>query len=171
MTGVYPVPQVNRHSFAEVKAAAQGLWPGIAISAGIPPEALNGRNQPCPGCGGRDRFRFIDKKGDGFFVCGGGGERTAGDGFRLLEHVRGWSASESLHFVADYLGLAGREITQADRDAYRQRRILEALAHELEVLRLAVADRLAQRAHSPEDAERERVAIERVQRGLAVMRD
>lgn len=171
MTGGDVSRETNRHCFAEVKAAAQGLWPGIAIAAGIPPEALNGRNQPCPGCGGRDRFRFIDKKQDGFFVCGGGGDRTTGDGFRLLEHVHGWSASESLHFVADYLGLAGHEITKADRDAYRKRRILEALAHELEVLRLAVADRLSQRELSNDDAERERVAIERIQRGLAVMRD
>lgn len=163
--------EVNRYSFAEVKAAASGLWPGILIASGLAPELLSSRHQPCPGCGGVDRFRFIDKKGDGFFICGGGGDQTAGDGFRLLEHVHGWSASEALRFVADYLGLAGREISKADRDAYRKRRIVEALAHELEVLRLAVADRLQSRELSETDAERETIAVRRVRDALGMIYD
>lgn len=161
---------VIQHSFAETKAAAADLWPGILIASGIAPEALNGRHQSCPGCGGVDRFRFIDKTGDGFFICTGGGERSAGDGFHLLEHVHGWSSSEALHFVADYLGLHGTEVTRADREVLRRRRILQALAHELEVLRLAVADRLAGKMLSDGDAARERLAIGRTINGLAVLR-
>lgn len=161
----------TRYVFAEVKAAASGLWPGIILSAGIAPELLNGRHHPCPGCGGKDRFRYIDTKGDGYFVCGRGGDPLTGDGFALLQHACGMTPRESLRFVADHLGLGGREITEADRNQYQQRRILEALAHELEVLRIAVADRLAQRALSDKDTKRERLAIDRVQRGLAVLRD
>lgn len=161
--------EVNRHSFAEVKAAAEGRWPGILIASGMAPELLNKRHHPCPGCGGRDRFRFIDAKGDGFFICGGGGDRTVGDGFTLLEHVHGMSPAESLRFVADYLGLAGREITKADRDAYKKRRILEALAHELEILRLAVADDLSGRTLSETDTDRLRLAAERARAGLGVL--
>lgn len=159
----------RQHTFADVKAAAAGRWPGILISAGIAPEYLNKRHHDCPVCGGKDGFRYIDTKDDGFFICNR--SDVAGDGFQLLQHVCSMSASESLHYVADHLGMAGREITQADRNQYKRRRILEALAHELEVLRIAIADRLAQRELSMEDAERERLAVDRIQRGLAVMRD
>src|SRR4029450_2369171 len=37
---------------------------------GTPAPCLDGHNRPCPMCGGKDRFRFIDKKdGDGMWVC------------------------------------------------------------------------------------------------------
>ena len=159
----------RRHSFAEVKEAAAGLWPGIAIAAGMAPEVLDGRHHPCPGCGGKDRFRFIDNKGDGFFICNGGGDRMAGDGFQLLQHVIGLSPSESLRFVADYIGMRGQENSPEDRAKYHQRRILEAMGLELDVLRIAVADRLAGKTLSDVDRKRERLASERVRRGLEAL--
>lgn len=157
--------------FSEVKTAAEHKWAGVLIAAGLAPEILNGRHHPCPGCGGTDRFRYIDTKGDGFFICNGGGDRVAGDGFQLLQHACGMAASEALRYVADHLGLAGRELTKADRSRYQQRRILEALQHELEVLRIAVADRLSDRALSEPDTKRERLAMDRIQRGMEALRD
>lgn len=159
----------TRFDYAEVKRAASGRWAELLVASGLAPEVLNGRHHPCPGCGGADRFRFIDREQDGFFICNGAGDRTAGDGFRLLEHVHGMTPGDALRFVADYLGLSGREISQADRNAYRNRRILEALAHELEVLRLAVSDRLAGREHKQEDTDRECLAAERVRNGLRML--
>jgi putative DNA primase/helicase len=52
--------------FAELTA---GRWPGILAALGIPSRALNHRNGPCPACGGRDRFRFIDSGGKGTWIC------------------------------------------------------------------------------------------------------
>jgi len=47
-------------------AAAQGRWPEIlAALAGLSDAELSDRHQPCPRCGGTDRYRFDDKDGSG----------------------------------------------------------------------------------------------------------
>ena len=53
---------------------------GILSSA-----ALAGRDQPCPACGGHDRFRFTDK-GFGRWFCRGCG--MGGDGLRLVQTIK-----------------------------------------------------------------------------------
>ena len=101
-----------RLDFNTVRAAAAGRWPAILTACGLDAAHLTGRHAACPGCGGRDRFRFDDRDGAGTWLCSaGGGAPLAGDGFALLAHVHGWSASEALHRVADALGLRdGREL-------------------------------------------------------------
>ena len=92
--------------FSEVSAAAKGQWKTLLPSLGVDAHALHGKHCACPGCGGKDRFRFDDKEGNGTFVCSqGGGELLAGDGFMLLEHVHGWTRAESFHAVRDALGM------------------------------------------------------------------
>ena len=90
----------------DVIHAAIGRWPHILPALGIPHEYLFDRHGPCPGCGGKDRYRFDDKDGRGTFVCGGGGDNLTGDGFDLLQHVHGWSRQEAFQAVKEYLGLA-----------------------------------------------------------------
>ena len=90
-------------TFDTVKAAAHGRWPEILAGLGIDPAALRNRHGPCPGCGGKDRFRFDDKD-VGRFYCGGGGEPVSGDGFALLQHVHGWTAREALERVSEAVG-------------------------------------------------------------------
>ena len=54
------------------KERARGRWRAILPAIGIDPGYLTGRNGPCPMCGGKDRFRYIDRRGhdgDGMFVC------------------------------------------------------------------------------------------------------
>jgi putative DNA primase/helicase len=52
------------------KERARGRWRQILPALGIDEEFLTGRNCPCPMCGGRDRFRFIDRQdGDGMWLC------------------------------------------------------------------------------------------------------
>ncbi|WP_198926249.1 primase-helicase zinc-binding domain-containing protein, partial [Acidithiobacillus thiooxidans] len=82
--------------FPEVAAAARGHWKTLLPSLGVDTHALNGKHGACPGCGGKDRFRFDDRDGNGTFVCSqGNGDTLAGDGFILLEHVHGWTRPES----------------------------------------------------------------------------
>jgi phage/plasmid primase-like uncharacterized protein len=92
--------------FDAVHRAAADRWPEILASLGINPAALRNRHGPCPGCGGKDRFRF-DDTGVGRFYCNGGGEPVSGDGFKLLQHVHGWSAGEALQRVAEACGMDG----------------------------------------------------------------
>lgn len=101
----------QRIDFNAVRTAAAGRWLAILPALGIADEYLRDRHGPCPGCGGRDRFRYDDENGSGSWLCGGAGRIESGDGFGLLSHCYGWTAAECLHRVADVLGLRdGREL-------------------------------------------------------------
>ena len=178
-------------SFAAVKAAARGHWPAILPALGIPAEALVNRHGPCPGCAGRDRFRFDDREGNGTWICGGGGERRAGDGFALLGHCLGMTPAAALAAVTKYLGLHGdatpedRQEAHRRRDAAAQADIEAALLDELYVLVSIVQARVTDRtialdrnfrAARPEwrplpdgEWEREREAAGRICNGLEAL--
>jgi putative DNA primase/helicase len=54
------------------KERAHGRWRQILPAFGIDDRFLTGRNCPCPMCGGRDRFRYLDRRGqdgDGMWIC------------------------------------------------------------------------------------------------------
>ncbi|MFO1432767.1 MAG: toprim domain-containing protein [Candidatus Competibacteraceae bacterium] len=85
-----------------IKARAQHSWPAILAGLGIDPRYLQNRHGPCPACGGKDRFRFDDREGQGTFYCNQCG---SGDGFHLLERVHGWSFRDALQAVAHWLGM------------------------------------------------------------------
>ncbi len=96
----------RKEALRTLPATANGRWPEILVGLGIDREALTDDHKACPGCGGTDRFRFDDQGGRGTWICGGGGNPQAGDGFNLLSHAFGWSASESYLAVARYFGVA-----------------------------------------------------------------
>ena len=57
----------------ELKARAHGRWTEILRTLGVDEKVLNKRNQPCPMCGGTDRFQYTDKFGEGNYHCRGCG--------------------------------------------------------------------------------------------------
>lgn len=65
---------------------ARGRWPGILTALGVPAKALRNKHGPCPVCGGKDRFRFDDKGGNGTFICSQCG---AGNGVKLVQMLKG----------------------------------------------------------------------------------
>ena len=96
----------NAPRFSDVAQAATDRWPFVLTALGVEEMFLRRRHGPCPGCGGRDRFRFDNRDGRGTFICGAGGNTPiAGDGFELLRHVHGWSRPEALKAVAGWLGM------------------------------------------------------------------
>lgn len=119
--------------FAEVRTAAAGRWESIHRALGVQlATTSHQKHTPCPGCGGKDRFRVdADYQDSGRWICGGGGDFQQGDGFALLAHVHGWTAGESLKAVAEHLGLSRAsewERQQIRRKAAEQAAKLEALA-------------------------------------------
>ncbi|MHC5582641.1 primase-helicase zinc-binding domain-containing protein [Escherichia coli] len=78
---------------------ALGHWPRILPALGI--QVLKNRHQPCPVCGGSDRFRFDDREGRGTWYCNQCG---AGDGLKLVEKVFGVSPSDAAAKVAAVTG-------------------------------------------------------------------
>ena len=91
------------------KRRASGNWPSILERLGVDAKVLGKRNQPCPACGGKDRFQFTDKYGDGNYVCRGCGP---GDGFALLQRCLDWKFIEALQAVEDLLGIAPDRLQQ-----------------------------------------------------------
>lgn len=103
-----PAEQPAR-GFDATKAAARGHWPHILARLGIEAPAHARKHGPCPGCGGRDRFRFDDLDGRGTFICSQGGAGTiSGDGFNLVQHAKGCTEADALRLVRDALGMDRR---------------------------------------------------------------
>lgn len=86
-----------------VKRKANGQWQGIlsAVGADLPVNT----HTACPGCGGKDRFRFDDKDGNGTFICNQCG---AGDGLALVQRVLGVGVTEAAKEVAGIIGIDTR---------------------------------------------------------------
>jgi putative DNA primase/helicase len=66
---------------------AQGRWREILPLFGIDTRFLRNKHGPCPVCGGKDRFRFDDKNGNGTFYCNHCG---AGNGLTLIMQLKRW---------------------------------------------------------------------------------
>ena len=87
--------------FDDAHRKHDGNWRAILSALGIPSNLLDGQHHPCPGCGGKDRFRFDDKDGRGTWICSqGDGTATAGDALDLLVHAgRARDALDALQLV------------------------------------------------------------------------
>jgi putative DNA primase/helicase len=92
---------------ADIHARIGSAWPTILTQLGIPESVLRNRHGPCPACGGKDRFRFDNRRGGGDYICNQCG---AGDGFTLLQRVYGWPFSEARRQVMRAAGLVDQEL-------------------------------------------------------------
>lgn len=82
----------------ELKELCRGHWHDILLATGIEEEFLTGKHGPCPICGGKDRFRFDDKNGEGTYFCNQC-EDQSGDGFKLLQKKFGLNFPDVLNRV------------------------------------------------------------------------
>lgn len=87
---------MNRETAKEV---AFGKWQPILTGMGMPPKALGGNHCPCPLCGGSDRFRFTNYRGNGEYFCNQCGP---GDGFDLLMKFNNWDFKTTAEYVEAY---------------------------------------------------------------------
>lgn len=87
----------------EVKLKANGQWQNILSNLGA--EVPLNTHTACPHCGGKDRFRFDDKDGNGTFICSQCG---SGDGLDLVQRVLGGSVTEAAYEVAGIIGIDTR---------------------------------------------------------------
>ena len=85
----------------EVKRRAHGRWTAILQTLGVDATVLNKRNQPCPLCGGTDRFQYTNKFGEGNYHCRGCGP---GGGLKLLQGIRGWDFGTVLKRLEECVG-------------------------------------------------------------------
>jgi putative DNA primase/helicase len=88
--------------------AARGRWPDLLQQlAGLTPEQLTDKHQPCPLCGGRDRYRFDDQDGSGSWFCNKCGGKACtgggGNGMDLLMRRTGWDFAEAAKRIEQHL--------------------------------------------------------------------
>ena len=90
--------------------AASGRWPELLKAlAGLSPEQLTDKHQPCPACGGEDRYRWDRDDGPGGWYCNqcGGKDHAggAGSGMDLLTRVTGWDFKQACRRIKQQLGI------------------------------------------------------------------
>ena len=84
--------------------AAQGRWPEILRElGGLTDKQLTDNHQPCPICGGKDRYRFDDRDGSGSYFCNNCG---AGNGMSMLQKKNGWDFKQTATAVERFLGVS-----------------------------------------------------------------
>lgn len=113
---------------SQAEKAARGHWARILPALGV--NVLKNHHQPCPVCGGKDRFRFDDQEGRGTWFCNHCG---AGDGLTLVSKVLDVNISEAAVRVNNLTGNlppVGQEIlasTHAEKEAGQKEAALQAL--------------------------------------------
>lgn len=96
---------------SKITDLAKGHWPSIlATLAGLTSEQLTDKHQPCPLCGGKDRYRFDDLDNTGSWFCNdcGGKDQTggAGNGMDMLMRRQNWTFKEAAQRIEQHLGIA-----------------------------------------------------------------
>jgi len=113
----------------EAKDRALRRWTDVLQSCGVDKAILNGRNQPCPLCGGKDRFQYTDKRDEGGYYCRGCGP---GDAFKLLQAVTGMDFMEALKRVEECVGAMPAAATKPLRgpDPEHMKQLAKRIWHE-----------------------------------------
>lgn len=87
-----------------------GMWKDALQSVcGLSPQVFNKKHQPCPHCGGKDRFRWtdnLDKPGDGGAICNSCGNDT---GIGWMMKLTGEPYSEVINILGRFLGKVPQE--------------------------------------------------------------
>lgn len=93
------------------------IFPAAGISFSQPAH----QHQACPMCGGSDRFRCDDKRGEGTWICSQCG---AGKGFTLVKEFTGLDAYETNKLIAGAIGLdATSEVTDEQRAQWQSQQV------------------------------------------------
>jgi len=108
----------------KVENEVNGRWLDILSSLGVDHKYLRNKHGSCPFCGGRDRYRFDNKNGNGTFFCNQCG---SGDGFNFLKRMFHWDFKKSAEEIKQVIGGCKRvEVEKKD-----PRKTLKAIASKL----------------------------------------
>jgi hypothetical protein len=97
-----------------LKGQAAERWPEILSAlGGALVELLDGKNHPCPKCGGNDRFRMIDVEAGALF-CNQCFNRHNGDGIAALQWLRGCDFPSAVANLTNYLRASPATAARSD---------------------------------------------------------
>lgn len=102
-----------KYDYKEVIRQLQGNYTdAIQTICSLPDEVFNKKGQPCPMCGGKDRFRYTDRNGEGAYVCRHCG---GGSGIDLIMNSTGMEFAEVIDAAGDYLMMIPVEKREINR--------------------------------------------------------
>ena len=81
----------------------KGQWIPVLKTLGVPDELLTRKNQPCPFCGGKDRYTFTDYQEQGMYICRGCG---TGNGWQFVQKYFNVDFREAVQMIEPLVGLA-----------------------------------------------------------------
>lgn len=138
------LPELNQHR-VRTSDLARGHWAVIYGSTLPQVKQSHQKHQPCPYCGGRDRFRlFADWQERGSAICGQCQSEGA-DGFEWLGKITGQPFAEVCRLVESILGV-NPETIQVNRARLEQERKARDEATRLQME--SAAKRNSQTIHS-----------------------
>lgn len=76
-------------------------WELVLPRLGVDASFLSKKQGPCPVCGGKTRFRFDNKEGQGTWYCNKCG---AGNALTLVAKVNGWDNRQAARAIHDVVG-------------------------------------------------------------------
>lgn len=89
------------YDLEEVNRQASGRWKDILVGLGIlSSHQVSGKDQPCPMCGGTDRFKYTDFEREGLYYCRGCGPSNS---WKLVQEIKHIDFPAALRLVGDYL--------------------------------------------------------------------
>lgn len=96
--------------FGRIKDAGRGRWTELLLSAGFLRVQLSGRGQPCPKCGGEDRFNAAKNvDATGAVYCrkcfNGSSNLKPGDGIATVAWMLNLTNGEAAQWLAEQLGV------------------------------------------------------------------
>lgn len=107
---------------SDIVERANGRWHGILTTLGVDSRFLRNKHGPCPVCAGRDRYRWDNKDGKGTFYCSNCG---AGDGFRLLQNLKGWDFKQTVREIESIIGVVKAEKPRPIKSDKECRRLMQ----------------------------------------------
>jgi putative DNA primase/helicase len=135
----------------ETIARATGRWREILPRLGIETRFLVNRHGPCPLCGGKDRFRFDDKNGEGTYYCNGCG---AGAGLILLRKFHGWDFARACQEVDKIIGTALYNVQDRQRGTAVEKTVVDNVHDGESARRRDAIERVIAGARRPEVVDR-----------------
>ena len=108
--------------FDAIRAGSIGHYVStIFPAAGITFSKTPNQHQSCPVCGGSDRFRCDDKRGEGTWICSQCG---AGNGFTLVKEFTKLDVYETNKLIAGAIGLdATSTVTDEQRAEWQSQQV------------------------------------------------
>lgn len=93
--------------------AARGRWHSILSAIGVDESFLRNKHGPCPFCGGKDRYRFDDKDGNGTWFCSACG---SGRGIEFVMKLKCCGFKDACDLIDPLTGSARIQTTRKKDD-------------------------------------------------------